>query len=487
MFGSKKKAQFNDLDFISGLPDDILLTILSLLPIDEAVRSTILSKRWKSLWKKIFHFDLHVKHMIKPLTQLEISSPSAQLDYILKLPNYQGIRRYNIIIFLLLHQHRGCLKSCKLTHFPQKDIQINLSVLFERQKNIDELSLECIPLNGEKVQRFLGLEPYGIFSSLSSLEVVNYYLESSFPFGGCVKLRTLKLKMVYVEDKTLDAILRRCRNLESLSLLGCSKLKNMKILHVKLKFLELRALCVDQIFVCASSLEVLDLSSLACRRLSFVIIAPQLRVFQSHNKPKSHEGLVIRRGNNSVLLRTHEILETLAFPPGSPTSNIFGAYLSSLIIDLDLKIKRATQILSFILRSCLNLETLKIITPVCRGSKFNPVPDADMKYPMLWERSDDVCHCVHQTLKFVSIVGFTGSQLEADFVKHLITRASYLQKITIVCKSSKKEVKFLVPLEDHKASANLSIMVKIARTKSPLIELSELYKNKSRNCFIIKK
>ncbi|XP_028755350.1 F-box protein At1g80960-like [Neltuma alba] len=483
MLGSKKKAKFKDSDFISNLPDDILLTILSLLPVDEAVRSSILSKRWVSLWKNTPHLDFNVKHMIKPLTQLRISSPAAQLHYVLNLPKYEGIRRYNIIVFLLLHKHLGGLKSCKFTHFPQKDIQINLAVLFERQTTIDELSLECKPLKGEKIQRFLGLGSYGIFSSLSSLEVENYYLESSIPFGGCLNLRTLKLKMVFVGDETLDAILRRCYNLESLSLVGCSKLKNMKIVHVKLKFLELRALCVYQIIVSASSLDVLDLSSLACpKSSSLVIIAPRLRVFQSHNKPISHEGLVIRRGN--FARKTHEFLETLAIiPPGTPTSYVFGASLLSLMVDLDLKIKRANKTLSFILRCCVNLETLKIITPVYRSSKLDF--NGDLHYPMLWERSD-VCHCVHQTLKFVSIMGFAGNQLEADFVKHLITRASNMEKITIVCKSSKKDVSFLVPLEDQRASANLSIMVKVARNKSALIELNELYKNKSRNCFFIK-
>ncbi|KAI9083130.1 hypothetical protein K1719_034921 [Acacia pycnantha] len=313
MFGSKKKAKFKDLDFISNLPNDILLTILSLLPVDEAVRTSILSKRWLSLWKNTPHLDLDVMHMIKPLTQLQISPPDDQLDYVLNLPKYEGIRRYNIIVYLILHKHRGGLKSCKFTHFPQKGIQINLAVLFERQNTVDELSLECKPLNEEKIQRFLGLNAYGIFSSLSSLEIVNYYLESPIPFGGCMKLKTLKLKLVDVEDETLLAILRRCYKLEILSLVGCSKLRNLEIFHMKLKFLELRALCVYQIIVSATSLEVLDISSLASpESLSFLITAHRLRVFQSHNKPISHEGLVFRRGN--YVLKTNEILEALAIP-----------------------------------------------------------------------------------------------------------------------------------------------------------------------------
>lgn len=109
-----------------------------------------------------------------------------------------------------------------------------------------------------------------------------------------------------------------------------------------------------------------------------------------------------------------------------------------------------------------------------RGPKFNP--DADLQYPVLWETSD-VCNCVQKTLRFVSFVGFSGYHLEADFVKHLITKAFNMEKITIVCKCSKKELGFLVHLQDQKASSNLSIMVKIAKNKIPLIELNELFNN----------
>ena len=38
-------------DMISHLPDDLLLGILSLIPISEAMNTSLLSKRWISLWK----------------------------------------------------------------------------------------------------------------------------------------------------------------------------------------------------------------------------------------------------------------------------------------------------------------------------------------------------------------------------------------------------------------------------------------------------
>ncbi|KAI9083139.1 hypothetical protein K1719_034872 [Acacia pycnantha] len=451
MPGSRKMAEFEDLDFISNLPNEILLTILSLLPVDEAVRTSILSKTWLSMWKNTPHLDLNVMHMIKPLTKLQISASDDQLlDYIRSLPKYYRIRRYIIIVFLILLQHRGGLKSCKFTHFPLEGIQINLALLFVRKKTVEELCLECKPLNAEKIiQRFQGSDAYGIFSSLSSLEIVNYYLESSIPFGGCMKLKTLKLKLVAVVNETLHEILGRCYELESLSLVGCSKLRKLKIFNMKLKFLELRALCVYQIIVSAASLENYR--------------------GQKFNPDADLQCPIIWKTNDVC----HCVQETLKFV------SIVGFTGN----------QREADFVKYLVAEASKMEK---ITIVCRRSKKEVYrgpksdPDDDLQCPILWE-TNDVCHCVHETLKFVSIVGFTGNQRAADFVKHLAAEASKMEKILIVCKKSKKEVSFLVPLQDQKASSNLSIMVKIAKNKSPFIELTKLFNNKSRNCFVFKK
>ncbi|CDP20797.1 unnamed protein product [Coffea canephora] len=51
----------NSSDMISSLPDAVLGCILSLVPKKDAMRTSVLSKRWKRLWLSVSHyvFDEH--------------------------------------------------------------------------------------------------------------------------------------------------------------------------------------------------------------------------------------------------------------------------------------------------------------------------------------------------------------------------------------------------------------------------------------------
>ncbi|KAB2600926.1 F-box/FBD/LRR-repeat protein [Pyrus ussuriensis x Pyrus communis] len=58
----KNKGQNNNLvDRISQLPDEILSSIVSLLPLKEAAATSILSRRWQYVWSSTMNLDLDAK------------------------------------------------------------------------------------------------------------------------------------------------------------------------------------------------------------------------------------------------------------------------------------------------------------------------------------------------------------------------------------------------------------------------------------------
>ncbi|KHN14740.1 F-box/FBD/LRR-repeat protein [Glycine soja] len=59
MIMTRSKTQQMKEDRLSGLPDEILFIIMSFIMIKDAVKTCILSKRWRNLWKFLPNLTLH--------------------------------------------------------------------------------------------------------------------------------------------------------------------------------------------------------------------------------------------------------------------------------------------------------------------------------------------------------------------------------------------------------------------------------------------
>jgi len=101
----RRRRSYKFKDLVSELPDDILHRMISCLSIiDEALRTSILSKRWIHLWKNAMHLDFDCTHMIKTLS---------------KIVTIRDVEKYDKIVDPVLNQHIGNLTSCYFRHFLQ--------------------------------------------------------------------------------------------------------------------------------------------------------------------------------------------------------------------------------------------------------------------------------------------------------------------------------------------------------------------------------
>ncbi|CAI9302662.1 unnamed protein product [Lactuca saligna] len=81
-------------DFISNMPNEILLMILSLIPLKDAVATVILSKRWISVWCNLIHLRIDGGERLDKIIKIPMLRDPVQSMYIRKvngvIKNHKG-------------------------------------------------------------------------------------------------------------------------------------------------------------------------------------------------------------------------------------------------------------------------------------------------------------------------------------------------------------------------------------------------------------
>ncbi|KFK42485.1 hypothetical protein AALP_AA2G262900 [Arabis alpina] len=136
---SSSPDEVKNVDWISKLPDDVLLMILSRLSTEEAMRTSLVSKRWEHLWKQMSHLVLDMQRFIDDKEPLDNSNRVATL------------------ITEVLNNHHGHLESCVIDHFtPQREngmLNTWIRVLASYPSlEVLELGIVCCPKSGDKLK-----------------------------------------------------------------------------------------------------------------------------------------------------------------------------------------------------------------------------------------------------------------------------------------------------------------------------------------------
>ena len=190
-------------DQISELPDNILQRILSLLPIKDKIRTSVLSKRWLHLWPS--NPMLNFGHCIIDLFN-DDDVAAAALDRCL----------HSSTANLQIMHLRLNIDYLDGSHVTRLDRWIHRA---------DERFLSVLELHfSDFYDRFDEELPISLFSCrwLSELLLSGcvFRRPSSVPLNFCSKLRSLKLQHVRITNEILASVLQACTFLESL-ILSC--------------------------------------------------------------------------------------------------------------------------------------------------------------------------------------------------------------------------------------------------------------------------
>ncbi|KAL8227666.1 hypothetical protein R6Q57_015250 [Mikania cordata] len=251
------EAESLSLDIISTLPDNIIESILSLMPIRDALRTSILSKRWQYCWQN--------------MPKLEFTNDMVKGPNTYGCTHFRKCKAVNAIFHvLLLHKGPTTIKvdwsDRELEMFPEFDHIISC---LPRLNNMKELILSfrngyyMLPLS------------FFLLQGLECLHLKNCGFEPPSTFSGFRRLRSLLFMNVVVSSAMLQRLLSNCPLLNEISLNGYQKCQFIAREN-KFTFVDL--------FRCAPLIENLDISKYYMKYLCTGGMPHKLSTSPSHLK-----------------------------------------------------------------------------------------------------------------------------------------------------------------------------------------------------------
>ncbi|KAJ3671190.1 hypothetical protein LUZ60_008616 [Juncus effusus] len=248
-------------DYIKNMPDDILIKILSLLDTKAAISTSILSKRWKHLYRSLTRFNLTLEN---PNSHHD----EKMTEFIKTIQNLLGPHANPFIKSLFIDlkyfntTHKPLLDECVLNAFGSKLVQFGLWVHSDEYTKFPLDSLDGL---GDSLQSLhlycCALFPHPGFLAFRSLkeltlsEVVFYEREEK----GKDKAEFLKL-----EESRFELLIKGCLNLEIFSLMECEFDGMMRI---DAPFSHLKEINCENNF-CSGEIEIVSAPKLECLNIS---------------------------------------------------------------------------------------------------------------------------------------------------------------------------------------------------------------------------
>ncbi|KAA8532813.1 hypothetical protein F0562_033070 [Nyssa sinensis] len=385
-------------DFISDLPQSIIETILTKLPIRDAVRTSILSSKWRYKWAT--------------LTQVEFD------DRCVTLSNDKVLVENNLVKFItqFLFLHNGPVHKFMLTTaYLQSSPEIDQWLLFLSRKDIRELVLEL----GEQ-EWFRA--PSCLFScrKLTRLELVRCELDPPLTFKGFLCLKYLSLQQVLIAPDAIESLISSCPLLESLTL------SYFDSLALTIHAPNLKYLCLEGEFkdICLENTTLLVAISVAMYMTDD--IAEHFEQSSSCNFDKFLGGVPCLER-----LIGH-IYFTKYLSIGNDLGKLPITYCHLKIVELYQvsfeDMKEILVVLRLIVNSP-NLQELHISVSNNNGSS-NTTAAAEAPDLDFWEK-ECPSGCMFKQLKTVKMTDMFGIPHEMDFIKFLLGNSPVLEIMSV--------------------------------------------------------
>ncbi|GMN64164.1 hypothetical protein TIFTF001_033228 [Ficus carica] len=211
-------------DRISELPEAIIIHILSFLPTLNAVRTSLLSKRWRHMWTSVPAIDICDSRDIPCLRRRDEGNSGRK-------------KFYNFVDMCLKHQYADTtISKFRLSvNYYGGSSRVDDWLRFLGKKTVQELELHVLPM---KARYCL---PHSIinFRSLTLIKLTGLALVNFAP-TSLPSLKELCLSYIQMDDRVLNNLLLSCIFLETLQVHYCYGLVNPKVSSLSLESLDFK-------------------------------------------------------------------------------------------------------------------------------------------------------------------------------------------------------------------------------------------------------
>ncbi|KAL3641295.1 hypothetical protein CASFOL_016263 [Castilleja foliolosa] len=409
---SKTESNHNDMDLISQLSDDLLILIVGRLPTKDAVRTSILSNRWRSIYKFAPDVDLKSEYLVGTSPCCIVTFLTA-LERFLKLRSGCKIRCLNLTCYFIKSD------ACQHAKFILK--------LEELLLGIESLSLHYSTASSDR------LFPCLIISKIPSLTYLSLeYCTLLRAFDHVLtqsnSLQVLRLVGVTVRTGALECILANCLSLHSLSMDICEIGSKLIIRgpNLKLKSLCVRG-CIDleEIELYASNLATFEFESLDMVNIRFEHVPELESMFLDCENVTTMSNVC----KNLVRVLPH--MKSLIF---GTKGDIYQVIISEVICSRSMGINTFSNLtqLSMHLESTkgVNLLSLVLFLESCPLLQEFHLNTELVEYND-WKHTTRLT-AVIQELKKVEITGYSGTKPEIEFALYILKSAIDLEQMQII-------------------------------------------------------
>ncbi|KAK8979520.1 hypothetical protein V6N11_073517 [Hibiscus sabdariffa] len=380
-------------DLISDLPQSIIETILTRLPIRDAVRTSILSSKWRYKWATLTQLVFDEKCVILSNDRCKVE------DSLVKF------------ITRTLFLHQGPIHKFQLTTtYLQCCPDIDQWLLFLSRNDIKELVLELGEGEWFRV-------PSCLFNckKLTRLDLFRCEFDPPPSFKGFLCLKSLNLHQVLVSPEAIENLISSCPLLESLGL------SYFDSLALNIRAPNLKYLCLEG--------EFKDI----CLENTPLLVAMSVAMYMTDDIAEHFEqssGCNFNRFLGSVP-RLERLIGHIYFTKYLSIGDDLGrhpiTYLHLKVVELNQVSFEDMKEILVVLRLITNSPNLRELQISGSSNTLAAIDAPDLDF---W---DDECpsDCTFKQLKLVKMTDMSGVPHEMEFIKFLLANSPALETMSI--------------------------------------------------------